>query len=74
MNLLNDTSNYKKQIKPYKHQNKNNVLIKKWQNNNFITNEEAKKLLIHNALPPKIYGLPKLHKTNIPLRPIVSVI
>ena len=24
------------------------------------------------ASPPKFYGLPKIHKKNIPLRPIVS--
>ena len=26
------------------------------------------------AKPPKLYGLPKIHKTNVPLRPIVSQI
>ncbi|CAA9993533.1 unnamed protein product, partial [Nesidiocoris tenuis] len=26
----------------------------------------------HNAVAPKIYGLPKCHKPNVPLRPIVS--
>ncbi|XP_048001897.1 uncharacterized protein LOC125238587 [Leguminivora glycinivorella] len=26
------------------------------------------------VLPPKLYGLPKVHKTNVPLRPIVSQI
>ncbi|XP_018399456.1 PREDICTED: uncharacterized protein LOC108777143 [Cyphomyrmex costatus] len=25
-----------------------------------------------NSLPPRLYGLPKIHKPNIPLRPIIS--
>ncbi|XP_037528652.1 uncharacterized protein LOC119405898 [Rhipicephalus sanguineus] len=30
------------------------------------------KLLCHNGSAPAIYGLPKVHKTDIPLRPIVD--
>ena len=26
------------------------------------------------ALPPRLYGLPKIHKEDVPLRPIVSAI
>lgn len=32
------------------------------------------RLYINNALPPRIYGLPKVHKENSPLRPVVSTI
>ena len=33
-----------------------------------------KKMYPTGASPPKFYGLPKIHKKNIPLRPIVSSI
>lgn len=34
-----------------------------------------KKQLINSAsLPPKVYGLPKIHKEGVPLRPVVSYI
>lgn len=38
--------------------------------------EEVTKYLLRprNVLPPKLYGLPKVHKQNAPLRPIVSQI
>ena len=74
--LLSDTNTYKKiKSDPTKSfQIKNNALIKKLLNNKHLSETEAKKLTIHNAVAPKIYGLPKLHKTNIPLRPIVSSI
>ncbi|GJQ65790.1 hypothetical protein Trydic_g3914 [Trypoxylus dichotomus] len=31
-----------------------------------------KQVTVREALPPKVYGLPKIHKRNIPFRPIVS--
>ena len=31
-------------------------------------------LLSSEALPPRLYGLPKVHKADIPLRPIVNSI
>ena len=33
-----------------------------------------KKLSPSGSLPPRLYGLPKIHKANVPLRPIVSAI
>ena len=33
-----------------------------------------KKMYPTGVSPPKFYGLPKIHKKNIPLRPIVSSI
>jgi len=72
--LLSDKTIYKKlKTDPTKSfQIKNNALIKKLLTNKKLTETEAKKLTIHNAVTPKIYGLPKLHKPNIPLRPITS--
>lgn len=55
-------------------QNKNNNMIQQWTNELIIDLKTANSLKIHNALSPKIYGMPKIHKTGIPLRPVVSCI
>ncbi|XP_018367903.1 PREDICTED: uncharacterized protein LOC108764261 [Trachymyrmex cornetzi] len=39
-----------------------------------ISNETKTTLKPTNPLPPRLYGLPKVHKSNISLRPIVSAI
>lgn len=72
--LLSDTNTYKKISKnpTLSIQNKNNSIVKDWHIKNFIDLFTYKKLICHNGLPSKIYGLPKLHKLNFPLRPIVS--
>ncbi|XP_046737556.1 uncharacterized protein LOC124406248 [Diprion similis] len=49
-----------------------NDTINLWQQKKFIDSQTAKNLKIHNSLPPKIYFQPKIHKTDVPLRPIVS--
>ena len=74
--LLNDSTTYKKiRNDPTNiYQTKNNTFIKKIISKKQLSDIEAKNLMIHNAVAPKIYGLPKLHKPNIPLRPIVSSI
>ncbi|GJQ72696.1 hypothetical protein Trydic_g1353 [Trypoxylus dichotomus] len=36
--------------------------------------EVKKQVTVTEALPPRLYGLPKIHKQDIPLRPIVSAI
>ena len=43
------------------------------QTNN-ISLELAKNLIPKNPTIPQIYGLPKIHKTEVPLRPIVCTI
>ena len=37
-----------------------------------ITDEEYNKLFVSGSSPSILYGLPKVHKTGIPLRPILS--
>ena len=37
-----------------------------------INDIQYKKMYPTGAVPPKFYGLPKVHKRGIPLRPIVS--
>ncbi|XP_046405042.1 uncharacterized protein LOC124170364 [Ischnura elegans] len=39
-----------------------------------ISNEEQFQILPSSARPPRLYGLPKIHKEGVPFRPIVSCI
>jgi hypothetical protein len=39
----------------------------------FLSETEAKLLRPHGTVTPELYGLPKLHKPDIPLRPIMSM-
>lgn len=75
-NLLADTSTYKPLNKDptTKQQTINNNLISRWVNELIIDLKTAYLLKIHNAQPPRIYGLAKTHKQGIPLRPIVNFI
>lgn len=41
---------------------------------NLSLNPLSRKLIESNPLTPRIYGLPKIHKSGIPLRPIVNTI
>lgn len=74
--LLKDGNTYKElKTDPTNiYQKNNNNLICRWENLMYISPNTAKYLKIQNAQPPRIYGLPKLHKKGIPLRPIVSCI
>jgi hypothetical protein len=51
-----------------------NALIEKWRVNEYISDIQAKKLKSYNSTVSKIYGLPKVHKDDFPLRPIVCSI
>ena len=72
--LLDDNNTYRKiNSDPTKTtQNKINKLVSNWEFKNYIDKKTAKDLKTYNAVIPKIYGLPKLHKKGIPLRPIIS--
>jgi len=45
-----------------------NKMIKKWYAKEYITKSEMLQLRSSDSLLPKVYGLPKLHKVNVPLR------
>ena len=47
-------------------------LLKKIKSEGGINDNQYKKMNPTGAVPPKFYGLPKVHKRDIPLRPIVS--
>lgn len=53
---------------------RNNELALRWSQNKYIDVKERAYINTSSAWPPRIYGLPKIHKPNIPLRPIVSSI
>lgn len=75
--LLNDEKYYKVLNKDptLTIQNKTNDLIKNLLlKNEYITPEKAKKLYNYNSIPAFFYGLPKIHKPTLSLRPIVSSI
>jgi hypothetical protein len=76
--ILKDTSKFKKEnntkddIK--KLERRTCKYIKSLQQQDLISPEEAKYLTPKGTHTPRLYGLPKLHKTGIPLRPILSMV
>jgi len=83
--VIMNTSDYKKKMKnllsdkAYKKLDKNptntisqNIKILVEKSN--IPSKTKSILKSTNSLPPRLYGLSKVHKPNIPLRPIVSAI
>lgn len=71
---LSDTTTYKKIKNDPTNitQNKNNDIIKRWHKLKYITEQEKRHLTIHNAQPPKMYGLLKIHKEGMPIRPVIA--
>ena len=81
MNLiLNDFKSFEKQpfLQVPKHtlnlEDKANRLIRKLKENHSISESEYKSLYVVGSRPGVMYGLPKIHKQNIPMRPVVSSI
>ena len=54
-------------------ENRLNRKLKELEKNGEITNALYNKLRPTGSQPPRIYGLPKIHKPDIPLRPIGPV-
>ncbi|KAJ8021749.1 hypothetical protein HOLleu_39038 [Holothuria leucospilota] len=55
-------------------ENKIGKAIKELKEQNKLNKKQTTQLTLRNLLAPRIYGLPKVHKEGIPLRPIVSSI
>lgn len=53
-------------------QQRANKLISELKRDKMIELMQANKLTIYNARPAKFYGLPKIHKPTLSLRPIIS--
>ena len=53
---------------------KNNEFVNYLFQRKILNSEETKNFKHYNSTSPLYYGLPKIHKENIPLRPIISCI
>ena len=74
LTLLQDTNTYKVLPKDPTSQHKNKLisLLKDIKHTGGLSTNTYKQLYPTSAVLPKVYGLPKIHKTGTPLRPIVS--
>ena len=74
LSLLNDDNTYKKLDKDPTQcmERKLNTLLLQLKKKGAIPNELYNRLRSSGGLIPLLYGLPKLHKADVPLRPIVS--
>ena len=74
--LLQDTSTYRtiKGDPTSRLKNRLITILKKTKAESGMQDNTYKKMYPTGASPPKFYGLPKIHKKNIPIRPIVSSI
>lgn len=72
--MLEDKNTYKTlRIDPTsKLQRTNNMIVIDLYKNEYIDAWNKKQMYCSAATAPRIYGLPKIHKANTPLRPIVS--
>lgn len=75
-NLLNDLSSFQHLTEnpTVACQNKNNRLVTVLCKKSYISPLEAKRLKTYTANPPRLFGQIKVHKENLPVRPIVSTI
>ena len=74
--LLDDTNTYKPITTDPTTKLKNRLIniLKMMKGEGKIDKNTYKKIYPRGASEPKLYGLPKIHKENVPLRPIVSSI
>jgi hypothetical protein len=74
--MLNDQRTYKVLDKDptQRTEKKLNEKLANLKGENKISDSLYKRLCSSDGLPPRFYGLPKIHKPGFPLRPIVSFI
>lgn len=49
-------------------------LLRQMKNEEYLTEQEYRYVKPVGSIPARLYGLPKVHKNNVPLRPIVSCV
>jgi hypothetical protein len=79
MSMLNDGSKFQRIDGDWlkiitKNEDKINRLLSKMKSNGDITEQEYNAMYATGTKPGALYGLPKVHKANTPLRPILSAI
>ena len=76
MKLLKDTNTYEVLKKDPTNLFKTRLIniLREWKSNKTISDQLYYRLYPTSDVSPKFYGLPKIHKKEIPLRPIVSSI
>ena len=77
LNLLSDRSTYKLlEKKPLKKlQDNTYVILKSLNDNEFLKyKHHNNQLTLTSTVLARYYGLPKIHKKGVPLRPIISLI
>lgn len=74
LELLQDKTTFKciREDPTEKLQKTNNNILSELLKGQHITKSEKSRLTAHAAAAPELYGLPKIHKENMPLRPISS--
>ncbi|XP_062704649.1 uncharacterized protein LOC134286954 [Aedes albopictus] len=71
--LVSDTTTYEnvKTDPTARYQNGNNSMVRRLKDLKLIDHRTAKELSSTNATCPRIYGQPKAHKPDLPLRPVI---
>ncbi|XP_062710337.1 uncharacterized protein LOC134288705 [Aedes albopictus] len=71
--LVSDTTTYEnvKTDPTARYQNGNNSIVRRLKDLKLIDHRTAKELSSTNATCPRIYGQPKAHKPDLPLRPVI---
>ncbi len=76
--IVDDPNKFKTDVKQVDATNKVttslSMLINKLRSHGVISSEQQRRLLPRGATSPRMYGLPKVHKEGIPIRPIVSMV
>ena len=74
LNILNDQNTFKimEVDETIKQEDKLIRKLKQLKDDGFINEKEYNYCRSTGSQPARIYGLPKIHKTGVPLRPIVS--
>ena len=69
--MVGDTNTYTRLSKDPMHKSKNRMIniLRKWKRNGSISDKLYWKLYPESEEPQKLYGTPKIHKNNTPLRP-----